>query len=734
MTPARQLGSYEWPHDRLADALSALARAAGSESQAQAQAQDQAQASHANDVSPETFIVAARAAGLDAEPFDLPATDPLATLRRAIPAVLISVAGGAGSFVVLRAGRRTTTLMGPDGSGRIATTALEDALWTPVEADAGAPVSRILRDTAAVPPRRRTAARRALLAPGLKGRPIGEGWMLRPIVTTFRDSLRGAKVYRRSAAIIGAYLLQLVLFLAIWRQVGARAFAGPDASTPGAESPDWTGFMMLLGSWVVVQLVASTIVSRLALDLGGAVRAGLMRGALRLDPGRIRTAGVGQLLGRALDAEVLDTLALGGGVEATAGLFELMLGAVVLALGALPFLSLALWGLTLGGVGALAWIHARRLAAWCHTRRALTHDLVERMIGHRTTLVQDRPARRAPADRSALEHYDLETRALDRAEVWLAVGLPRGWLLAGLLVLAPYVLRSAGPPGPAMAMSVGGIWLVYGALRRLGVAVPMLSLAREAWRQIAPLVGASESQSTPASPAAGDSTAVARIIGAPAGDRAGSSASGGGAAGPPLLEAIGIGYQYPGRPVAVLEGVHFALAAGDRVLVEGASGGGKSTLAALLTGLKPPAAGTLRLRGVDQRSIGLGRWRRAIAGAPQFHDNHVLGADLLFNLLMGRRWPPRIEDIAAAERVCRDLGLGPLLGRMPAGLQQLVGETGWQLSHGERSRIFVARSLLQVLDARVLDESFAALDPETLDEVLSAVLSRPEALIVIAHP
>jgi ABC-type transport system involved in cytochrome bd biosynthesis fused ATPase/permease subunit len=71
---------------------------------------------------------------------------------------------------------------------------------------------------------------------------------------------------------------------------------------------------------------------------------------------------------------------------------------------------------------------------------------------------------------------------------------------------------------------------------------------------------------------------------------------------------------------------------------------------------------------------------------------------------------------------------------MPAGLQQAVGETGWQLSHGERSRLFVARSLLQALQMRVLDESFAALDPETLDEVMGAVLRRPEALLVIAHP
>lgn len=49
---------------------------------------------------------------------------------------------------------------------------------------------------------------------------------------------------------------------------------------------------------------------------------------------------------------------------------------------------------------------------------------------------------------------------------------------------------------------------------------------------------------------------------------------------------------------------------------------------------------------------------------------------------------------------------------MPAGLQQILGETGWQLSHGERSRLFIARALLQGPDVMVLDESFGALDPE----------------------
>ena len=83
-----------------------------------------------------------------------------------------------------------------------------------------------------------------------------------------------------------------------------------------------------------------------------------------------------------------------------------------------------------------------------------------------------------------------------------------------------------------------------------------------------------------------------------------------------------------------------------------------------------------------------------------------------FNLLMGRRWPPSESDLDDAEALCRALDLGPLLDRMPSGIQQMVGESGWRLSHGEQSRIFMARALLQGAEVVVLDESFAALDPE----------------------
>jgi ATP-binding cassette subfamily B protein len=64
----------------------------------------------------------------------------------------------------------------------------------------------------------------------------------------------------------------------------------------------------------------------------------------------------------------------------------------------------------------------------------------------------------------------------------------------------------------------------------------------------------------------------------------------------------------------------------------------------------------------------------------------------------------------------------------------MVGETGWQLSHGKQSRLFMARALLQRADIVILDESFAALDPANLQRALRCVPERARTLLVIAHP
>ena len=183
-----------------------------------------------------------------------------------------------------------------------------------------------------------------------------------------------------------------------------------------------------------------------------------------------------------------------------------------------------------------------------------------------------------------------------------------------------------------------------------------------------------------------------------------------------------------------MHGLTMYIHRGDRILLEGPSGGGKTTFASLLSGVREPNTGLLMVNGLDRQTLGAARWRKAIAADPQFHENHILTETLAFNLLMGRRWPPLKPDLEEAEALCRELGLGVLLDRMPGGILQMVGEGGWQLSHGERSRVYIARALLQQSDLVILDESFGALDPENLQTALDCTLRHARTLMVIAHP
>jgi ATP-binding cassette subfamily B protein len=272
-----------------------------------------------------------------------------------------------------------------------------------------------------------------------------------------------------------------------------------------------------------------------------------------------------------------------------------------------------------------------------------------------------------------------------------------------------------------------GAWIEYRALRDLTEGLERVTAAAIAWDRIAPFgraatrrepVGHPRFVALPAEPAG---TATVAGLPQPRNGRA-------------LLDVRDLGFRYRGRPEPVLQGVGVCIHAGDRLLLEGPSGEGKSTLAALLAGCRAPESGLLLLGGLDRETLGAAGWRRRVVLAPQFHENHVFMGTFAFNALMGRGWPPGPADLAEAEEVCRALGLGPLLERMPAGMHQMVGETGWQLSHGERSRLYLARALLQGAEVLILDESFAALDPETLRRALAFVVQRAPTMLIIAHP
>ena len=376
------------------------------------------------------------------------------------------------------------------------------------------------------------------------------------------------------------------------------------------------------------------------------------------------------------------------------------------------------------GAVALGWVYYRRRLAWTESRLKLTHNLVEVMVGHRTRLAQEARERWHLGEDQSLEHYLRLSAGMDGVASKLAALVPRGWLVIGVAALAP-AYASGEASAASLAVGLGGILLVFRALGKLVESLASLAGAAVAWRKVAPLFES----------AARTDEAGVPSLSVLAYKHAGQESS---RPSEPearvVAEAHDLVFRYRGREEAVLRGCSLRIDAGERLLLEGPSGGGKSTLASLLTGMRRPDSGLLLLGGLDRQTLGLDGWRRRVVSAPQFHENHVLTETFAFNLLMGRRWPPRVEDLQEAETVCRELGLGELLGRMPGGFEQMVGESGWQLSHGERSRLFIARALLQRADLLVLDESFAALDPENLRLALTCVLKRAPALLVIAHP
>ncbi len=325
---------------------------------------------------------------------------------------------------------------------------------------------------------------------------------------------------------------------------------------------------------------------------------------------------------------------------------------------------------------------ARERAAWTGERFAITSGFVEHVVGHRTRVAQQASHLHHLEEDAALERYYRAARGMDRVGDLLASLPARGWLALGLLGLVPAVLGGVGA-GP-LVVATGGILQAQAAFATLATSLGALLSAAVSWRSIARLSW------RPRARARRDPAGRAR---APRGvgrrDR-------------------GAGRVVPlrrGRGEPVLRGCDLVLSRGDRLLLEGRSGGGKSTLAAVLSGLHAPSSGLVLLRGLDRRTLG----RRGVAqprgDARRSSTTTTFSPGrLAFNLLMGRAWPAPPEDRREAEVVCRKLGLGPLLDRMPWGLDQVVGETGWQLSHGERSRLFLARALLQRSDAVILDE------------------------------
>jgi ATP-binding cassette subfamily B protein len=701
-----------WPLGRAAEALDVLSRKAalGPREAALPRLPDDCDADSLG-----RFLGATAAfLGVEAEPLRVRHADAADVIRRAAPALLlvrdVDRTAPPRLLAIAAAERHgRVRVLGPDGATRQVPGELVRArLCSAAEAPLAPQIDDVL-EAAGVPADRRERARAKLLSERLANFPVATAWMLRDAPAAHPAVLAGRlRLGTRLAALVLLYAFQYILGLAGWAMIGEGALSG-------RFDRGWLfAWLLLLLTLVPFRLLTTFVSGVLAIDVGALIKQRLLAGALQLEPDAIRQRGAGQLLGVVLESGAIEQFAVTGGFNGLLAMIELVIAGAVLGLGAGGLAHALLLAAWTAFAGLLGWRAYTRQRDWTDARLSMTHDLVERMVGHRTRLSQEDQRSWHDEEDRALDRYLEGSRALDRMGVALNGIVPRGWLVLGVAGLVPaFAMHDARTA--SLAVALGGVLLADRALRKLATSLSHIAAAAIAWREARPLFHAAARLEAPGSPV------YAGLRPAPEPNRV-------------VLEAHELTFRYRDRGEAVLRGASLSVREGDRILVEGPSGGGKSTLASLLVGLRVPASGLLLLHGLDRPTLGASGWRRRVVAAPQFHENHVLSGTFAFNLLIGRSWPPEQEDLDEAEAVCRELELGPLLDRMPAGLQQMVGETGWQLSHGERSRLYIARALLQGADVVVLDESFGALDPETLERAMTCVNRRARTLLVIAHP
>jgi ATP-binding cassette subfamily B protein len=722
------LAMLAWPVSRLGELIEDLARRGKLYPRSEPMPQPPDYLAQSGEEAISRWIdVAAGVLDLEADPVQLYYSEIDTFIRQSCPAILRLPGDLADEqprlLGLVKSSHNRVHLLTPNLKiQRIPIQTVQQALSEPLEAPLSASVDRLLAE-AEVPLNRQGQARRAILLEQLSSARIQGGWLLRLSPgSNMWNQFRNAHLVRPLLGLFSLFFLQQVLFVLSWWVIGRGVFQGHfDLGWVSA----WA---ILLFATIPLQLMVNDAQGELSVGAGVIFKQRLLYGTLKLEPEEIRHQGMGQFLGRVMESEAVEMLALNGGLNALLALVQLVTAGVVLAMGSGGWpsaLILLTWSIL---ALVMLWQYALKTKSWTEIYRDMTNDLVERMVGHRTRLAQEERDHWHDDEDLFLDRYLKSSFDLDQRGLQLNAFISRGWLVVGLSMVG-YLFVTSPAEISKIAVTLGGVLLAARALGQLAGGAQSLVGLWIAWGQVGPLFRAATRPR--------DSQTLDFVFSPDMGlneNEAQKFIPSTEAESQPIIAARDITFRYRSQGPPVLEYLNLQINQGERILLEGPSGGGKSTLAALLTGLRVPESGSLLLWGFDRQILGGEEWRRRIVMAPQFQENHVFTETFAFNLLMGRRWPPTPEDLEEAEALCKELGLGELIERMPSGLQQMVGENGWQLSHGERSRLFIARTILQGADMIVLDESFGALDPVNLERALRSVLQRAPTLVVIAHP
>jgi ATP-binding cassette subfamily B protein len=378
-------------------------------------------------------------------------------------------------LVLVDASGRYVRLLAKDGRiHRVAVATAAEWITTHHERPIAPAVEQLLTDSG-VPRARWAAARRALLATHLGSLPATRCWVLRPIpAASLWQHMRHARLPRRLVVFVLAYAGAAVASLGAWALIGSAALEG--RFDPGT----LLAWSFLLLGLVPLALFAAWSQGVFMVGLSGILKMQMLAGALKLDADETRSQGVGQHFARVIDSSALESLALAGGFYALTALFDLGLAIAVL-LATSRFMALGALLLFIAVVAAIAAGYFRARERWTASRLQLTHSLVEKMVGHRTRLVQASHAASHHDEDESLSRYVGLSKTMDRAGLAMTV-LPRAWLCVGIVVLAPGFIGGGASP-TSIAVGLGLMLLASGALGKLAGSLTTLVDAAVSWRQ-----------------------------------------------------------------------------------------------------------------------------------------------------------------------------------------------------------------------------------------------------------
>ena len=200
------------------------------------------------------------------------------------------------------------------------------------------------------------------------------------------------------------------------------------------------------------------------------------------------------------------------------------------------------------------------------------------------------------------------------------------------------------------------------------------------------------------------------------------------------LRIEGLSFGYPGTGRNVLSDIDLAIEPGEVVAIVGENGSGKSTLVKLIAGLYRPDAGRILLDGVDLTQVDATDISREITFVFQGIGRYEATAGE--NVAFGD-WRRLLDDPVATREVIDRVGIGPIVDRMPEGIDTLLGRRFGvhDLSGGQWQQIAIARAQARPGAIQILDEPTSNLDIKTEFAIFSKFreLARGRTTLLISH-